>query len=288
MDYKRVIIVLVLAGVAIAGYTIARDAAEIYLWLAGFAGSYRYDILFETHAWGIPVSITAGLVFGALTSRYRDAEPDSRAGLIRRHAAFGTFLEHWAVALGGVVLMATGILLGFLFVPRFADSLGIVGLAFNLHYGGVLLVLFGISYHLTNHWLAAEYEIVPSVTDLGDSFRDIGYYLGLTEKPRAGKYLPIQKVSYVIWGVLLGVLAITGLVKSAGYVLAVSPAIAGFMTLVHDIFALLAIVFLVVHVSVILMPSHLQLLRAQLTGWIPESYVREHHPDWYERLRGPE
>lgn len=280
MRWKRPLVAVAILVALVAAYQIAWDAAQLYLWQAYAAGSYTYDLLFASAVWFLPGSIAAGLLFGAIHATYRVEDPEERDGLVHRHQALGAFLEHWVVTAGMLVLMISGVWLGFLFVPRLAESTEVVGLAMNAHWAGTVMVLFAVSYHVGGLLGGDHREIIPSLSDFRASFRDIGHYLRLSQRPEADKYLPIQKVSYLIWAVLIGVVAGSGLVKAADYPWEIGSGLKASMTLIHDVFALLTILFLGVHIIVVLMPTHLQLLRAQITGWIPTDYVRAHHPRW--------
>lgn len=289
MKYKRVFIVLALLFVGVILVSLAERASELYLWLEGASGSYRYDVLFETRPSYILGAGSLGVLLGGIRASIRNSTNETSDEIsqksIKRHTALGTFLEHWTVALGTFILIISGILLGFLFVPRFATSPEMVGLALNIHFGGVLLLIFGGFYHITNHSIMGDNQIIPSREDWRKSINDVGNYIGVSEKTEGDKYLSIQKVSYIIIAGLLTALTVTGLVKSAVFFGSVSSAMAGTMTLLHDIFALLTIVFIIGHIAITLIPSHWPLLRAQITGWIPAEYVEKHHPQWYDKLK---
>lgn len=280
MRWKRPLITLGLLVALVGGYILAADAAELYLWQAFESGSYIYDILFETLAWALPAAIAGGLLFGAIHATYAESKPTVREGLVRRHEAFGAFFEHWAATIGMLLLIGSGIWLGFLFVPRFAGSSESVGLAINVHWAGATILLFAASYHVGGLIMGDHREIIPKSGDISKAVRNVASYLRLGNAPKAEKYLPIQRVSYLIWAGLIGIVAITGLVKAADYPWEVGGGLMSAMTLLHDVFALFTILFLAGHIGAVLMPSHLQQLRSQITGWIPMEYVRSHHSQW--------
>ncbi|MGM0372670.1 MAG: cytochrome b/b6 domain-containing protein [Halobacteriota archaeon] len=285
MRWKRPLIALAIAVAVIAGYLAASDASQLYLWQTFESGSYTFDVLFENLAWLLPTSISAGLLFGAIRASRDEGQPEVADGKVKRHDAFGGFLEHWTIAAGMIVLILSGIWLGFLFVPQLATGTESIGLALNVHWAGTILALFAISYHLGGLIIGDHRELVPTASDFGDAIRDVGHYLRLNEQPDAGKYKPIQRVSYLAWAGVIGVLTISGLLKAADYVWAISGGLKSAMTTVHEVFALLAVLLFVGHVGIVFIPSHLQLLRSQITGWIPESYARKHHPNWLPRTR---
>lgn len=284
MSIKRTLIGAALLVAGGFGFVFSRDASQLYNWLAGGAGSLTYDILFETNPYLIIVALGLGIMFGALAAMARDNTGLISDGMVKRHNAFGTFLEHWTMAFGMVILMVSGALLGFLFVPRFVTDPEAVGLVVNLHYVGTVLLVFAGMYHLTNHLISWDVDIIPDLSDFKNSFMDIGYYLNLSEKPPAEKYLPIQKVSYLIWAALIVVMSVSGAVKALSYVYTIPTAFRGSMTFVHELFAVFTILFFFSHLAVVAFPSHWGLLRSQVTGWIPERYIREHHEGWYSKI----
>ncbi|MFW5922323.1 MAG: cytochrome b/b6 domain-containing protein [Halodesulfurarchaeum sp.] len=285
MDWKRPLIAIGIAVAVIAGYLVASDASQLYLWQAFESGSYTFDILFSSWAWLLPAAVSVGLLAGAARATTATGEAETARGKVKRHTAFGGFLEHWTLAAGMITLMLSGIWLGFLFVPQLATGTESIGLAMNVHWLGTIIILFVIAYHVGGLIMGDHRELVPTGSDFGAAVRDIGHYLGLNEQPPAGKYKPIQRVSYLVWAGIIGVLSLTGLVKAADYVWAVGGGLKSAMTGLHEVFALLAILMFVGHVGIVFLPSHLQLLRSQVTGWIPERYAREHHPEWLPTTR---
>ena len=284
MTIKRTLIGAALLVAGGFGFVFSRDASQLYSWRAGGVGSLTYDILFESSPYLIVVALGLGIMFGGLAALARDDTGRISGGMVKRHNAFGTFLEHWMAAFGMVILIVSGVLLGFLFVPRMVTDPETVGLALNVHYVGTGLLIFAGTYHLTNHLINWDMDIVPNLSDFKNSLRDIGYYLNITEKPPAEKYLPIQKVSYLIWAALIIVMGVSGAVKAVSYVYSIPTGFRESMTFVHELFAALTILFFVSHLAVVAFPSHWGLLRSQVTGWIPERYVREHHEGWYSKI----
>lgn len=285
MDWKRPLITIGLVLAVIAGYVFASDAAQLALWQAYESGAYTFDILFSSWVWLLPASVSLGLLAGAVRAMVGPKKPKTVNGKVKRHSAFGGFLEHWSLAAGMIVLLLSGIWLGFLFVPQLATGTESIGLAMNVHWAGTVIILFAIAYHAGGLIMGDHRELVPSASDFGDAIRDIGHYLGLNEQPPAGKYKPIQRVSYLAWAGVIGVLTLSGLIKAADYVWAIGGGLKSVMTGFHELFALLAVLLFIGHVGIVLIPSHIPLLRSQVTGWIPESYARKHHPEWLPKTR---
>ena len=110
--------------------------------------------------------------------------------------------------------------------------------------------------------------------------------IGVTEPPHAGKWLPIERVETPVWGVLVGLIILTGVVKTIRYVMELPPTIAYVATIIHDIAAILIILLLIVHIlTAAVIPPSWPLFKSMLTTKTSEEYVKEHHPEWYEKLR---
>ena len=74
------------------------------------------QLLFNSGAWAILLAPFVGVFAGALTKR---VDPHVEGEKVLRHDG-AAILEHWTHGLGTAALLVTGILLGFLFVPRLA------------------------------------------------------------------------------------------------------------------------------------------------------------------------
>ncbi|MHB0975800.1 MAG: cytochrome b/b6 domain-containing protein [Candidatus Aquicultorales bacterium] len=263
----------------------AYGASRMVMKDAGAGGSYTYDFLFNSYVWLIPLVIILGVFAGALR---KDERPRIEDGKVLRHVPTGTFAEHWSVALGGIALMISGISLGFFFIPRFASDPEAIGFAMNFHFIGVLLFLFGLTYHIVNRFLTGDAkDFVPSASDVGDAIAHYKAVLGMSSSaPAEGRFLGSQKLAYLGWGVILVVLALTGLVKVSAHVWAVPAGLMGIATSVHDLFALFSLLFLVFHVVMgALLPASWPLVRSLFTGYASKAYVEEHHALWYEELK---
>ena len=59
-------------------------------------------------------------------------------------------LTQWTTTSGGVILLYTGINIGFLCFPRFAESTENLVMFFNLHFVGALLFIFGCIFWASN------------------------------------------------------------------------------------------------------------------------------------------
>jgi len=136
-----------------------------------------------------------------------------------------------------------------------------------------------------------QWEIWPECWSLSCLTRGIGelidYYVR-KKRPNFGKYNVGQKLW--TWAAAIGVIWMyaTGLVL--WFRDSFSPATWELAHTLHDIGFFLAVIGLAVHVYLATMiPEHRPMLDAMFrTGTLPEEFVKEHHPKWYEKLKAEE
>ncbi len=252
------------------------------------SGSTTYTLLFSSYWWLIPVAALLGIFLGAYRE-HRKAKAEIVDSKVLRHDDT-MFLQHWSVALGTALLASTGILLGFLFVPRFYQAPQTVGFIFNLHFVGVLVFTFGVFHYVTDLVLVGGVrELLPKASDLRESVTQYTAKLGVGQPPKPGKYFSTQKVTYPLWALFVIGISLTGLLKVSAHVWSLPAGFMGVMTTIHDVFALLMTVLLVFHiVAGALVPWSWPLLRSMLTGYVSEEYARKNHPQWVEEMVGEE
>lgn len=269
--------------IAVVGGSLAYQASRLFLFQRYAGGSYTYDLLFTSAAWAIPAAAAVGVVVGAI--RAPSVAPVVVGARIRRHDA-GTFFDHWSVTLSSLLLIVTGILLGNPFNRRVFEGVEPVGLSMNLHFFGALLFVFVAFQHPTYYLVrAARRDILPAPADIPKAVAHYAAKLARRSAPREGKYMASAKLAYLAWGVVIAGLTITGTVKVAAHVWKdIAPSVMQAMTWLHDVFGLLAVALLVVHLAVVFLPSSWPLLRSMFTGFVPAEYVREHHADWHDEL----
>jgi cytochrome b subunit of formate dehydrogenase len=284
MAQRRVSIAVVLASVFGVGAYLAFVLSRLYLFRQGFAGSYTYHLLFKSAPWAVLAAAALGAFYGASVENRE--EPELKNGRVLRHDEVA-FLEHWTHASSTVLLLGTGIVLGFLFFPRLVPNAQTIGFVMNLHFVGVLVFLFGIGYYLANAWVNGGLkEHLPEPGDLRAAVADYLAKLGVGKAPAEGKYLASERLSYVGWIVGVAGIILTGAVKVSAHVWSLPGALMGAMSWLHDAFALLMLAMLAVHVvASSVVPWSWPLLKSMLTGYVSEEYVREHHVRWFEELR---
>ena len=281
---KRLTSFLGLLAVFALGIYLAFKASRLFIYRAGFAGSYRYNLLFTHYGWLTPIAALLGVYVGAASKRKAAVLSEEK---ILRHDETA-FLTHWGHALSTLLLLGTGVYLGFLFIPRLVGTPQAVGFLFNLHFVGVLVFLFSVSMHVTDILVGNKLkEHLPEVRDFKDAIAHYAAKFGIGQKPREGKFLASEKLSYPLWIASVGLVISSGFIKVAAHIWNLPAGIMGVTTLFHDMGAILVGLNLLVHIVMSsIMPWSWPLLRSMITGYAPAEYVKSNHAKWYEEITG--
>jgi cytochrome b subunit of formate dehydrogenase len=264
----RVVIILILVLAAVA---------------VGAAFSHRSEaVFFDTLPWLTVAAACLGFVLGVTRALLKDKE-DISDGEVNRHGG-GSFLEHWGTALGIFVLLASGFLLGFLFFPSIMKNLDTTALPLNIHFIGVVITLFGGFFFVGDYIFSKKYDrLIPNIPDIFGGF--IGKYFLRRKWFSEDKYLSSQKVAFLGFALFGGVLLISGAVKVAAHVWPINADYWAFFTVLHDLFSLLFIFLLVVHVLLVLGLREWPALISWITGKVTEKRAKEDYPVWHEELK---
>ncbi|MCK9526603.1 MAG: cytochrome b/b6 domain-containing protein [Limnochordia bacterium] len=273
----------ILAVFALGAY-LAWEASQLYLYRAVFAGSYKYNLLFTNYGWLIPIAVFLGIFVGAASIR----KPAEIAGdKVLRHDETA-FLIHWGHAVSCVVLLVTGVMLGFLFVPRLVGTPQMAGFMLNLHFVGVLVFMFSVSMHITDVYVGGKFkEHMPEAHDLEDAIAHYAAKLGLATPKKEGKFLASERLSYPMWIVSVGLVILTGVIKVSAHYWNLPGELMKVTTFLHDVAAILVLLNLMAHITMsTIVPWSWPLIKSMLFGWIPLDYVKHHHALWYEEITG--
>ncbi|MFN8534121.1 MAG: cytochrome b/b6 domain-containing protein [Dehalococcoidia bacterium] len=303
------VVVLSLVGIALVPLTIGRDAAS-YDWLTGRVGGSGVYTLNLVFARAVPFIIAASIgiaVWQRLRGRSRDSIAD---GQVHRHDKTTVF-AHWVNGLSMIACLITA-----MWFVRWFERPFEVETLYLLHFIFAALVLAMVAHHATFQMAlggdglkprggkdfqmaAAETFGYAGVFSKQRSFLGLGMPLALrrpiqrfvvrTLGIRPGeedKYLASERVlSYAIWTILIGVVVITGVLKSARYVMPIPDGALRAATFLHDGAMVWIIALLFIHVAaIVLIPLNLPLLKSMLTTRISLDYVSKHLPIWYRRL----
>ncbi len=270
-------------------------------------------------AQALPIVIVLGIIAGFFygrSARKKPMVPFIANGKVKRHP-ISILFEHWTHTVGCIMCIITAIflLLGtrFGWLEIFSPFL----LTYKLHFIGAGILVFASLFYIVNHVISGDREILPAMSDIRDSIAETmaimgvigdgaffgirGLYLpekikrplasllakiGVKEPPHAGKWLPIERVETPVWGILVGAIILTGIVKTLRYTREISPTIVHIATKLHLIVAILILLLLIVHIlTAAVIPPSWPLFKSMLTTKTSEEYVKGHHPEWYKKLR---
>ncbi|MCX7817399.1 MAG: cytochrome b/b6 domain-containing protein [Syntrophales bacterium] len=212
---------------------------------------------------------------------------------IKRHSLI-ELLEHWSVAISGIVLLFTGLGCLPLYKRYFISEIPGLGWTadFNnvtmVHYVASIVFVSAVLFHIVFHGLRKEFGLLPKRGDVSRGLKVIKAMFGFGEEPPSEKYLPEQRIAYVGMGFVILVLTGTGIIKvlkNLEWVI-LPPMVETVNTLIHTLFGLLFMLAFVVHVGVVLLfKANWPLLRSMFTGYVDEEYVKHRHTLWYEELK---
>lgn len=262
----------------------AYDASQLYVFREEVTGSFKYDLLFDTAVTAIPVAALIGIFLGTLSGRKVQTRVIN--GKVERHDEL-MFIQHWTNAIGTVLLIVTGVLLGTLFIPRMLVSTEHVGFALNLHFVGILFFFFGISYYVTKGMVSGDLKhMMPRKGDLKGM---IGHYRAMFfggTAPKEEKFLAAERVVFPFWIIGVGGIALTGIVKTIAHIWSMPGGLMEVTTFLHGVFGIYMALMLVAHIIAgSLLPASWPLFRSMITGNVTEKYVKAHHEKWYEELQ---
>jgi cytochrome b subunit of formate dehydrogenase len=266
--YKKILLVLV-----------------VYIIVVVLSGAWVQNAqsnLFSSASWLLLVATIVGLIAGVLQgSIKRKKNLRISNGQVERHTV-GTVMEHWGTALGIFLLIGSGRMIGFAFTPNHLSSGGMY--AKNLHFLGLFFtILFGC--YFLGHFITSreQRELMPGIKDIVNG--TLRKYLLRFKWKDTGRYLASQKSAFLAFAVIGAGVFISGAIKVFAGIWSVPFETVERATHAHDIFAILFMVLLLIHILfVIAVPSHWRLLASWFTGNVPEDYVKKEKPDWYREL----
>lgn len=260
----------------------------------------------------LPFVIALGIGFGVWQAKVRSNESKSSPSSpsVIRHD-WGSVIAHWTTTAG----FSLGTITGFM-VLRWLPYPTDVRFIFAVHYIGSGLVIFGVAGHLAQQAIAGGSGLIPRrfsdiMEAMGVLTEYAGFYgphgaafrlnlpkglrqtfaqtfrsFGIRPPKQLGKYLPAEKVlSYVPWAIVVGVMVVTGLIKSLRFLYPIPPTFIATMTTLHDLSAYASVAMFVVHLAALLLvPHHWPLVISMFTTLIPRKYVEQYLPLWYAEL----
>lgn len=212
---------------------------------------------------------------------------------IRRHSKI-ELIEHWSIAISGIVLLFTGLGCLPLYkryyineIPGFAWTADFYNVTL-IHYIASVVFLCGVVFHIFYHGLRKDYGLLPKKGDISKGIKVLLAMIGIGKEPPSEKYLPEQRIAYVGIGFVIILLLITGIIKilkNLEWIL-LSPEVESINTIIHTLSGFLFLLAFIVHVgTVLIFPSNWPLLKSMFTGYVDEEYAKHRHALWYNKIK---
>jgi cytochrome b subunit of formate dehydrogenase len=168
---------------------------------------------------------------------------------IKRHSII-EIIEHWSIALSGIILLFTG--LGCLPLYKRYYITDLPGFAWTgdfynvtlIHYIASIVFVAGVIFHVFYHGLRKDFALLPKKGDLSQSIKVLLAMIGIGKEPPSDKYLPEQRIAYVGIGLIVLILTVTGIIKVLKNLewIVLSPGLESINTLVHTLTGFLFII----------------------------------------------
>ena len=212
-------------------------------------------------------------------------------GLVVRHD-LTELVEHWVIALSGLLLLVTGIFELPMANRYYITSLPGLSLSGDfitslyIHYAASVVFIAAAVFHLLYHGILGEGGMIPRRGDLKASLEVMKSFFGKGEEPPFHKYLPEQRLAYVGMAFIIAMLILSGLVKTYKNLYApdMSLTLVLWATWIHNVFFMLFILAFVAHIGAILLKPNRPMIRGICTGTARLDYARHRHPLWIEEM----
>jgi len=211
--------------------------------------------------------------------------------LIVRHTTI-ELIEHWAIAISGLVLLLTGIF--ELPVAKRYYIIPVPGLGWSadfitslyLHYAAAFVFTAAGIFHLVYHGFRGEKGMIPRKGDLAASITVIKSFIGLGKEPPMPKYLPEQRLAYVGMAFIILMLVLSGMVKTYKNIYApdLSHTVLLWATWAHNAFFVLFFLAFLAHMAAIALKPNWPMVRGIFTGKVRLDYARHRHSLWLNEM----
>jgi cytochrome b subunit of formate dehydrogenase len=211
----------------------------------------------------------------------------SEKNLVVRHSAV-ELIEHWAIAIFGLVLLLTGIFELPMSKRYYISSVPGLGWSADyvtslyLHYAAAIVFTAAAMFHVFYHGLSGEKGLLPQKGDFSESIIVIKSLFGFGKEPPLHKYLPEQRIAYAGMAFIILMLIISGLVKTYKNIYAPDMALTVVLwaTWIHNIFFILFFLAFLAHMAAILLRPNWPMVRGIFTGKVRLDYARHRHSLW--------
>jgi len=242
-------------------------------------------LLFDSFTWLVWLAPFAGILAAGLTKR---RDPVIEGERVLRHDV-ATRIEHWTHGIGTLVLLVSGIALGVWFLPALVGSGESVWTMMNVHFGAVVVFLFGTFYYGANTLLEKKRfaEHLPTKNAIEYTKRHYGLLLGMKKftMPPEKKYFESERMAYLLALASTSVIIVTGILKVAAHAMNVPAWLMAVMTPAHDIAAIAMLAFFLAHVFfAAVLPMSWPIFRSMFTGYVDLDYAKHEHAGWLDEL----
>ena len=243
---KKAYILPVMTVVMVAGIIIAWFASRLYLYSPEFAGVHTYNVLVNSAPWALLYSAGLGISLGAVAARFPGSGSGTKGGEMGRRGA-GLLFEDLGMAfslLGMAILLVTGIMMGGFITPRLlVDTAETIGFALNMHFVGIVTLLFGFGYFATRTMVSGDYSLVLS------------QLRGFFGSRRQSKYLPSLSWAMLAVAFAFVTLGLKGTGLLGEQILGLPREVAIVTSVSHDILALASMILGLIAVSLTISES---------------------------------
>lgn len=202
--------------------------------------------------------------------------------------------EHWAIAISGLVLLATGMFELPMANRYYITSLPGLGWSGDfikslyIHYAASVVFITASVFHLLYHGIRGERGMLPQPEDIKTSILVLKSFFGKREEPPFHKYLPEQRLAYVGMAVIIAMLILSGLVKTYKNLYApdMSLTMVLWATWIHNVFFVLFILAFASHIGALVLKPNRPMFRGIFTGTVRLDYARRRHPLWIAEMEG--
>jgi cytochrome b subunit of formate dehydrogenase len=282
-----IVLVAIASGIAAAMAILAQSGTT-----QPYGNELSDNVIF---ARSIPFVLAIGVAFGMLAASLQRGNSDTKPGHVRRFSR-ATVLGHWAITLGFVLALPTGV---WQYLGGIIDKSAPIPLylIYRIHYVGAAIILAVLAYFLVYWWITRRRELlVPRgewKSHLSAFALELPPRLGrmvarvLRLQPGGAATTPGQfsfyetAFSFPVWTFALTLITVTGLVKALRYLIEVpGPILWGASTL-HVAAMVLLVLKVLDHMRYVF--ARWPLMAAMTTTWITERYARAHFPGWRQR-----
>lgn len=209
-----------------------------------------------------------------------------------RHS-YLVIVQHWLVALSGIVLLFTGfgqlpIYKRYMLdqVPGFGWASDFI-LNFKIHMIAAAVFTFAAVFHLVYHYIEGGRSIMPMKGDLRESVHIIKAILKGEKEPPHGKFLAEQRLAYAFIGFSIFLLIVTGLFKFADNLPSVTMPywVSFWNTMVHNVATIFFLLGFIAHIGAFVLKANWPLFTSMFSGKVKLGYAEERHPLWMETIR---